>query len=112
MPMSSNDREDLLKEFGPDENPVYEERQLQVLRYMLESRPHVRQQLVEEGVEQGVEQGRLAAERAAVRRVLTRRGLALGPEDEARIEACEDTATLERWLDQAVTAATVAEALQ
>ncbi len=35
-----------------------------------------------------------------------------GPEDEARIEACEDTATLERWLDQAVTAATVAEALR
>jgi hypothetical protein len=108
LPMTTDVREDLLKRFGPDENPVYEARTREVLRVMLETRPEVRQQIVEEGVEQG----RLTEARAAVRRVLTRRGLALGPEDEARIEACEDTVTLERWHDQAVTAATVAEALR
>ena len=43
--------------------------------------------------------------------LLARRGLELGVGDDARIEACRDLGTLERWHDQAVTATSVAEAL-
>ena len=50
--------------------------------------------------------------RGALRRVLARRKLTLSAEDEARIDACADLATLERWLDQAVDAPTAAEALK
>jgi len=44
--------------------------------------------------------------------VLAPRQLTVSPDDEARIAACTDLATLERWLDQAVTAASISEALQ
>lgn len=50
--------------------------------------------------------------RRDVRRVLARRKLALTPDEEARIDACTDVTTLERWHEQAVDAATVAEALK
>jgi hypothetical protein len=53
----------------------------------------------------------LVAARSALRRVLVFRKLAPSAHDDARIEACEHLATLERWLDQAVTAATTAGAL-
>jgi len=58
-----------------------------------------------------MEKGRIAEARGALSRVLARRGLTLSPEQEARIAACEDLAALERWLDQAVTAASADEAL-
>jgi hypothetical protein len=50
--------------------------------------------------------------RHALRRVLVRRRLAVSPEDEARIDACTDLAELERWHDQAIDAASAAEALR
>lgn len=49
--------------------------------------------------------------RKMLRRVLARRGLALSPEQEARIDASNDLSELERWHDQAVTAASADEAL-
>lgn len=49
--------------------------------------------------------------RASLRLVLVRRHLMPGPADDARIEACSELGTLERWLGQAITAASVAEAL-
>ena len=67
---------------------------------------------LKQGLEKGVDQGRLLEARAALRRVLARRVLALSTEDEARIEACADLATLERWLDQAVVVSSAAEALR
>jgi hypothetical protein len=54
---------------------------------------------------------RVEEARAALRRVFARRGLAPTDAEAARIDACRDRATLEAWLDAAVTAATVAEAL-
>ena len=48
----------------------------------------------------------------SLRGVLRARGLALGAEDEARIDECEDLSKLERWVEQAVTATSVAEALR
>jgi len=44
--------------------------------------------------------------------VLARRKLPLTAEEEARIDACTNLPTLERWLDQAVEAKSAAEALQ
>jgi ATP-dependent exoDNAse (exonuclease V) beta subunit len=46
---------------------------------------------------------------AAVLRVLERRGLPVTDDDRARISRCDEVATLERWLDLAVTAARASE---
>lgn len=59
------------------------------------------------GLDAVLAQGHLEATRAALRRVLRRRGLALGAADDARIDACPDLVTLERWLDEAAVAASV-----
>jgi hypothetical protein len=64
------------------------------------------------GEDRGYERGRLEEERATLRRVLALRKFAPSPEDERRIDACTDLATLRRWLDQAVLAVSAAEALQ
>ncbi len=62
--------------------------------------------------QEGYEEGCLIEARANLRRVLIRRELAISPEDLARIEACEDLDTLRRWFDQAVVAASTADALR
>jgi hypothetical protein len=49
-------------------------------------------------------------EQRALKRVLARHGLT--PAQVAQIDACTDLETLERWLDQSVTAATADEALR
>jgi hypothetical protein len=66
----------------------------------------------DEGRNEGRNEGRLTQARAAVRRVLAARKLTPNRGDEARIDTCTDLATLERWLDQALTAQSVAEALR
>ncbi|WP_437924246.1 hypothetical protein WMF37_35185 [Sorangium sp. So ce291] len=65
-----------------------------------------------EGQEEGRKEGREEGLRTAIRRVLSRRGVALDAGEDARLAACADLGTLERWLDQALTAATAAEALR
>ena len=67
---------------------------------------------VEEGRRDALREGRLTEARAALRSVLTKRGLAPSAEDEAKIDACTRTATLRRWHDQAIDAASVVEALK
>jgi hypothetical protein len=44
-----------------------------------------------------------------VLRVLERRGLPVTDDDRARISRCDEVATLERWLDLAVTATRASE---
>jgi hypothetical protein len=77
--------------------------------------PVIIEDLVKFGEERGYERGR-EEERATMRRVLRRvlalRKLGVNADGEARIDACMDLATLQRWLDQAVLAATADEALQ
>ena len=68
--------------------------------------------LVKSGEDRGYERGRLDAARATLRRVLALRKLGLNADGEARIDACTELATLQRWLDQAVLAASADEALQ
>ena len=65
-----------------------------------------------DGQREGQREGRLTEARTALRSVLTRRGLSPSAEDEAKIDACTRTATLRRWLDQAIDAGSVAEALK
>ncbi|MGK3994117.1 hypothetical protein [Sorangium sp. So ce1024] len=132
LAMSTTTREELLWRFGKAEDPEVEARRQHILEVLLEASPQVQERLIEKGIEQGIEkgieqgiekgieqgiekginEGRLAEARSAVRRVLARRQLELRPEDDARIEACVELATLERWLDQSITAASAVEALQ
>jgi predicted transposase/invertase (TIGR01784 family) len=65
-----------------------------------------------EGHAEGRTEGQIETARSALRRVLSRRGLALGPEEEARIATCTELARLERWLDEAVVSASAAEVLR
>jgi hypothetical protein len=105
----------LLWRFGKVEDPEIEARRQRILEVLLEASPKTQQQLIDKGrVEGRVEgqlEGQLAALRAALRRVLIRRQLAPSKDDDARIDACTDPATLERWLDQAIAAASIADAL-
>jgi DNA-binding transcriptional regulator PaaX len=68
--------------------------------------------LIHIGEEYGFDRGRLASSRAAVGRVLSRRGLAVTAEQQAQIDGCEDLATLERWHDLAITAPSADDALR
>ena len=65
-----------------------------------------------EGEAKGEARGRLTEARAALRRVLVHRQLTPSNDEDARIEACTDLATLERWNDQAFTAVSVTDALK
>ncbi|AKT41668.1 hypothetical protein [Chondromyces crocatus] len=97
-------REELERKFPPTDDPVRLENRRQIIGLLLAITPQVKQELLDEG--------RLTEARAAVRRVLSRHKLSPSPEEEAQIEACTDLPTLARWLEQALTAATVAEALR
>jgi hypothetical protein len=118
--MSTTVREELLRKFAQVDDPTIEARHQEILHALLEASPKVQQQLIDKGLKKGLKKGRtegrtegqLIAARAALRRVLARRQLALTPAEHARIDACDDLATLERWHDQAVTAASLAEALR
>ena len=115
LPMSMPTREELLRTFAPVDDPEIEARRQHILQILLEQDPKMRQQLIEKGVEKGLLEGRLEGRlteaRAALRRVLARPHLTPSKDDAARIEACSDLATLERWHDRAVTAITVSDAL-
>jgi hypothetical protein len=107
LPMSTLAREDLLWRFGKVEDPEIEAREQEIFEFLLEARPQRQQKLIEEGIEAG----RLTEARAALRRVLARRQLTPSRDDDARIDACTDLSTLERWLDRAVTAVSASDAL-
>jgi hypothetical protein len=68
--------------------------------------------VIEDLVKIGEDMGRVEMGRSVLRSVLALRKLVLGADAEARIAACTDPATLKRWVDQAVLAASPAEVLQ
>src|SRR5262249_31105521 len=115
LPMAMPTREELLQRLGPSDDPEIEARRQHILKVLLEQDPKMRQQLIEEGLSEGRREGqlegRLTATRASLRRVLARRQLTPSQDDDARIEACTDLATLERWLDRAITAVSVSDVL-
>lgn len=64
-----------------------------------------------QGREEGRQEGQLLQARAALRRVLVARKLVPSAAEKARIDACTDLAELDRWLERALVAPTVAEVL-
>jgi hypothetical protein len=112
LAMSLPTRQELLRRFGKPEDPEGEARRQEILDFLLEASPQTQQRFIEKGIEKGRLEGQLAERRSALRQVLACRRLLLRPEDEVRIEACTDLATLERWHGQAITAASVSEALR
>jgi hypothetical protein len=63
------------------------------------------------GFAKGKAEGKAEGIAASVLAILTTRGLAVSPEARARIQACQDVPTLERWLARALTAASTEEVL-
>lgn len=103
--MSTTVRDELRRYAFPKvDDPEIRARQRETIEYGLKIMPEIGEKLVEEG--------RLKEARASLRSVLGARGLALGAEDEARIDGCEEISNLERWIRQAVTATSLAEALR
>jgi hypothetical protein len=62
-----------------------------------------------EGKAEGKAEGRAEGEARSILRVLERRGLAVSAQQHERILGCPDLATLEGWLDKAVTAVNTEE---
>ena len=83
-------------------------RQIEIAEVLLDVYPQAGGKLREEARSEG----RLIEARSTLRRLLALRGLAVSDEGDARIEACNDLATLERWHDKSVTAKSASEALQ
>ncbi|HLM47384.1 MAG TPA: hypothetical protein VK458_26190 [Myxococcaceae bacterium] len=50
--------------------------------------------------------------RAALSEMLRQRGWVPGPEEQERLEGCDDLGTLQRWLVQAMSATSVSDALR
>jgi hypothetical protein len=102
-PRSMPTRDELLSRLGPADDPETEARRQHILRVLVGQDPKMKQRLQQEG--------QLTGTRASLRRVLAGRQLTPSMDDDARIEACADLATLERWLDRAITAASVSDVL-
>ncbi len=62
-------------------------------------------------IERGIREGELKGLRDALLRLVVRAGLTLSENDRARIQACEDTATLDRWIESVLGAKTAADVL-
>ena len=76
------------------------------LSYYGQGRAEGREEGREEGLERGLERGLVAGERGTVLMVLKARGLQVSDSQRARIDACDDLATLKEWAESALTAAT------
>ena len=59
--------------------------------------------------QEGKLEGKLEGKRDALLRLLARRGIVLTEEDQGRVAACGDAATLDRWFDQALGAEAATE---
>jgi predicted transposase YdaD len=112
LPMSESLREEMRRYVPITDDPGVRARQEVVARYLLDILPELRREVREEGHEEGRENGRLQEARSLLRRILSRRKLSLTAEQDARIEACPEIETLERWLDQAIDAPSAEDALQ
>jgi hypothetical protein len=108
LPMSMPTREELVRRFVPVDDPEILTRRKHILQVLLDMDPQTQQQLRREGQLEG----QLTEARAALRRVLVLRQLAPSKDEDARIDACTDLSTLERWHGLAVTATRAADALE
>lgn len=97
------------------DDPDVSARQKLIAKTYIEMEPELLEEATAKAVAKATEkvaqETRLTDARSALRRVLARRKLALSADEEARIDACTDVATLSRWLDQAIDAKSAPEAL-
>src|SRR5215471_10698149 len=109
--MSMPTQEELLRRLGPVEDPVIEGRRQRILDFLLETSPQKKQQLRQEAQQEGRREGQLTEARASLRLVLAHRQLTPSQDDDTRIDACTDLATLKRWLGRAINATSVSDML-
>ena len=69
------------------------------------------QRLIDRGKTEGIREGEVKGKRDTLLRLLARAGIALTESESARIQACSDSATLDRWVDNVLGAKTAAEVL-
>jgi hypothetical protein len=102
--------------FTKTDDPEIRARQGMIAEWALAASPETREKVVrearEEGLREGLREGLLKQARSSLRHVLAGRRLALSPDDEARVDACTDLDTLQRWLDQAIVATSAADVLR
>jgi hypothetical protein len=61
------------------------------------------------GLSEGLSEGKLEGKRDALLRLLARAGITLTDEDRARVQACRDAVTLDRWVENVLGAKTAAD---
>ncbi|WP_437642678.1 hypothetical protein [Sorangium sp. So ce854] len=64
-----------------------------------------------EGKLEGIREGEVKGKRDTLLRLLARAGLVLTEDESARIQACTDVATLDRWIENVLGAKSAAEVL-
>ncbi|WP_434045838.1 MULTISPECIES: hypothetical protein [Sorangium] len=64
-----------------------------------------------EGKLEGMREGKLEGKRDTLLRLLARAGIGLTDNESARIQACTDVATLDRWIENVLAAKTATEVL-
>jgi hypothetical protein len=121
--------EDLLRfVLTKSEDPEIQARQKMIARVYIEMTPDAKAEAIAEmkaevkgeaipearkaAFDQGFQEGRIIEARSLLRRVLARRKLVPSADEEARIDACTDLTTLERWYEQALDAPSAADALK
>ncbi|WP_438008113.1 hypothetical protein WME89_04990 [Sorangium sp. So ce321] len=65
------------------------------------------QELIDRGKLEGIREGK----RDTLLRLLARAGIVLAEDERARLQACTDIATLDRWIDNVLGAKTATEVL-
>ncbi|MDC0678134.1 hypothetical protein [Sorangium atrum] len=73
--------------------------------------PPFAQKLIDRGKLEGLREGELKAKRGTLLRLLARAGIVLAECDSARIQACTDITTLDRWIDNVLGAKDATEVL-
>ncbi len=73
--------------------------------------PPFAQQLIDRGFDHGFREGEVNGKRDVLLRLLTRAGIPLAEDERARIEACMDADTLDRWVDNVLGAKTATDVL-
>lgn len=115
MPMDPQARWELLKqthqEYSANIPPSMLEQDLWLGREFLKAHPDLVEEVTRGATQAAAQTATLNEARRSLRRVLAVRALPLTPGQNERIDACADLATLERWHDRAVTAASAADAL-
>ena len=69
------------------------------------------EELIEQGLRRGREEGLARGRAEDVLRILTGRGVRVDESSRQRILACTDVATLDRWFDRSLNAATLSDVL-